>query len=461
MFNSKSFSVFRITISSVRLANTVFKRAMSNSELKGIFLKSVEAVQPQRLIRNKVRLRDCHLTVGGDTYVLNKPCYVVGFGKAVLGMAIEIENVLGDHLERGIVTVPTGIFKKNTRPCNSKIKYVEGAKDNLPDKNAEMGASANICELNCLRKQISILKGGGLAEVAYPCKIISLVLSDIVGDPLDFIASGPTIPNSDSAVSAVQILKKYHIYEEIPDSIKRVLQRENQFFKTVTPVLNGEYEHVKNCVIGNNRIAAGAAKEEAINYGYQSVIVSTEIDGDVKKISKIYAQLARNMVCAISDSTNKDSLKVFLGNIAMDLRAKPGFIKEVLDMDFSRNICLIFAGEPTVVVSGKGKGGRNQQLALAFSVEVNNLGIKSADISFLSCGTDGIDGPTDAAGAIGTSNLLENALRENVNSEYYLDNNDSYSFYEKYNGGNNLVKIGHTGTNVMDIHIMIIKPGRN
>lgn len=111
-------------------------------------------------------------------------------------------------------------------------------------------AGANIRELNCLRKQISVLKGGGLAEVAYPCRIISLVLSDIVGDPLDFIASGPTIPNTDSPESAPQILKKYHLYEEIPDSIRRVLQKENQFSETAAPVINGEYAHVKNYIIG-------------------------------------------------------------------------------------------------------------------------------------------------------------------------------------------------------------------
>lgn len=103
-------------------------------------------------------------------------------------------------------------------------------------------------------------------------------------------------------------------------------------------------------------------------------------------------------------------------------------------------------------------GGRNQQLALAFSVDVNNLGIKSADISFLSCGTDGMDGPTDAAGAVGGSGLVADALSENINPGYYLDNNDSYGFYGRYNGGNNLVRIGHTGTNVMDIHVMVVNP---
>ncbi|KAG5874183.1 hypothetical protein JTB14_015779 [Gonioctena quinquepunctata] len=120
---------------------------------------------------------------------------------------------------------------------------------------------------------------------------------------------------------------------------------------------------------------------------------------------------------------------------------------------------LALVGEPTVVVTGSGKGGRNQQLSLAFFAEVNKLGITSADISFLSCGTDGIDGPTDAAGAITTFDSLENT--NDINPETYLENNDAYGFYELFNGGKNLVKIGHTGTNVMDIHIMTIKPKGN
>ncbi|KAJ8976169.1 hypothetical protein NQ317_002057, partial [Molorchus minor] len=224
---------------------------MSNKDLKEIFLKAVESVQPPQLIKNQVKLEGCHLLVKGRTYFLKKPCHVVGFGKAVLGMATELESLLGEQLEGGVVTVPEGIFEKYQRPSGSKIEYIEGAKGNLPDEEAVKGAvkirnlaqrlqeddllivlisgggsallplpvspitleekvdvikklaksGADIRELNSLRKRISVLKGGGLAELAYPCKIISLVLSDIVGDPLDFIASGPTISDRDSAES--------------------------------------------------------------------------------------------------------------------------------------------------------------------------------------------------------------------------------------------------------------------
>ncbi|XP_056634963.1 glycerate kinase isoform X1 [Diorhabda sublineata] len=499
------FNVLCSDKSQINCVVTLFRKNMSTDSqvLREIFHKSIEVIQPQRLIKNEVKLCQHHLTVRDQTYELNKPCYIVGFGKAVYGMAVELEQVLGQHLKRGIVNVPVGIFEKFERVTDSKIEYVEGAKDNLPDEQALNGAKmikdlvdniqddllfvlvsgggsallplpippitlkekqnlirnlakrgADINEMNCIRKRISIMKGGGLAELAYPCRVVCLVLSDIIGDPLDFIASGPTIPNTDSREMALAILKKYHLYNEIPISIKNVIDKEKD--GTQCPVVNGEYEHVKTYVIGNNKIATEAAKQEAINKGFQSAIISTQIDGDVEKISKIYAELARNIDIAINDNSNKGKLRVFLETFSYDLRVEERFVQELLDMDFNKKMCLIFAGEPTVVVKGTGKGGRNQQLALAFSIEVNKLGIKAADISFLSCGTDGIDGPTDAAGAVAISDFLEHT--KNINPQLYLENNDAYSFYQKFRGGKDLVKIGHTGTNVMDLHLMIIHP---
>uniref|UniRef100_A0A6P7F6A7 Glycerate kinase n=1 Tax=Diabrotica virgifera virgifera TaxID=50390 RepID=A0A6P7F6A7_DIAVI len=485
----------------------VFNRVMSNDAvLRDIFIKSVQSVQPEYLIQNEVNVHQRTLTVRGESYNLKRACYVVGFGKAVYGMASELERILGSNLQRGVVNVPVGIFEKYERAIGSKIEYVEGAKNNLPDEMALKGAEmikelaeklneddllivlvsgggsallplpvppitlkqkqnlvkdlakrgADINELNCVRKKISIVKGGGLAELAYPCRIICFVLSDIIGDPLDFIASGPTMPNTDPSEMAATILKKYRLDGEIPTSIKSVIETTEKRDEKRCPVTNGEYEHVKTYVIGNNKIAAEAAKHEAINKGFQSAIISTQIEGDVGQISKIYAEFARNIASVISDLGNKDNLQVFLRTFSKGLRAEEGFIQEVLDMDYTKGVCFVFAGEPTVVVKGTGKGGRNQQLALAFSMEVNKLDIKGADISFLSCGTDGIDGPTDAAGAIAISDFMKHT--QNINPELYLENNDAYGFYETYNGGQNLVKIGHTGTNVMDIHLMIIEP---
>ncbi|XP_973880.3 glycerate kinase [Tribolium castaneum] len=492
MLNSVKFSV---------LNSHLNVRKMSVQVLKEIFTKSVESVQPQNLITKQVSVSSGHLTVCGHTYPLHKPCYVVGFGKAVLGMALELEKLLKDKLKMGVVTVPKGIFEN--LEIQSSIKFIEGARNNIPDEEALSGAleikalveslekddllivlisgggsallplprppvtltekqnlirelsirGADILELNCVRKQISVLKGGGLAELAFPSRVISLILSDVVGDPLDFIASGPTTPNCDNGKDAITIINKYKCYEGLSAAMRAVLgqKRENCYFP---PVKDGKYEHVDNFVIGNNQIAAEAARQHAASFGFQSTIISTSVTGNVAQISQIYADLART----ICNSSSKQTLKDFLETCG--LCVDPSAVDTLISFDLAKEICVIAAGEPTVVVNGSGKGGRNQQLALELSVRLNKLNIKSADISFLSAGTDGIDGPTDAAGAIGTSDLVNNSLEENIKPDDYLNNNDSYTFYSKYLQGEHLIKIGHTGTNVMDIHVMLIKPKR-
>ncbi|KAF2879432.1 hypothetical protein ILUMI_26741 [Ignelater luminosus] len=483
--------------------------------LKSIFLKSVTAVQPEDLIKNSVTIENSNLIVNNDIYKVNKPCYVVGFGKAVFGMAITLESILGANLQEGIVTVPAGIFEKILqRPEYSKIRFVEGAVNNLPDENAESGAKqikdlveklqeddllivlisgggsallplpkhpatlseklnvikglaaggADIQELNCVRKRLSVLKGGGLAKLAYPANVISLILSDIIGDPLDYIASGPTTPNFDSSNAAVKIIEKYSLYDKLPHSIRLLLESENQSNDDGSDrtILNGQFAHVRNYIIGNNDIAARAALKQATALGYQSFVLSTSVSGEVDRISKIYAELARQVASLInSNKTDRENLKLFLKTFHADLNISESTINEIINLDFNSSavgVCLIFAGEPTVVVKGNGRGGRNQQLALGFSIEINKFDIKSANISFLSCGTDGIDGPTDAAGAVGSSNLVNNALEENINPTQFLSNNDSYSFYSVFNSGHNLIRTGHTGTNVMDIHLLIVAP---
>lgn len=477
---------------------------MSVANLKEIFLKAVQAVQTDVLVKNQVQVSPGHLSVRGQNYPLNKPCYLVGFGKAVLGMALTLETILEDQLKMGIVNVPEGILKKSHK--KSRITFIEGAKDNIPDENALRGSlkiknlveklsgddllivlvsgggsallplpippiklmekqdlikklssrGADIMELNCVRKQMSVLKGGGLAELAYPCRVISLILSDVVGDPLDYIASGPTTPNLDKIQDAIEIIQKYGLYETLPNSIKSVLTDERKHSGNTTIVINGKYEHVENFVIGNNHIAAEAARQHAISLGFQSAIISTSITGNVSEISQIYATLARDVASAMAEPSLRATLRSRLQKYKQYFDSTCFF--EVLDFDLSKMICLIAAGEPTVVVVGDGKGGRNQQLALEFSLEINKLNVKSVDISFLSGGTDGIDGPTDAAGAIGTWDLVNNSLKQNIKPQEYLNRSDSYGFYTKYQNGNYLLKIGHTGTNVMDIHLIVLAP---
>lgn len=511
-------------ISSKAMQSTQPSENVKQKLLK-IFLSAVESVQPANLIGNRVRVIGSHLQIDEHRYKLKKPCYMVGFGKAVAGIALAMEESLGAHLQRAVLTVPTGIFNYLNLPREkSRIEFIEGAANNLPDAEALRGANeiknlaqeleqddlllvlisgggsallplpippitleekqdaikllslggADITELNCVRKQISLLKGGGLARIAFPARVIALILSDIIGDPLDFIASGPTTPNNDSAEDAIQIAQKYHVYGSLAPSIRQVLEKNAKSRKTnnkanskmILPIndielCDGNYCHVDNYIIGNNYIACEAAKQSAQKLGFQSAILSTLISSDVSDLSKVYANLAGKIAGVMEERVSKSDLMEFLKDL--HLRASDDAIKDVLSMDFRQSICLIIAGEPTVQVRGRGKGGRSQQLVLAFSLELKNAAnVAGVNVSFLSCGTDGIDGPTDAAGAVvdDAARMVDLCRWQNINPHKYLENNDSYTFFTKFNGARSLIRTGHTGTNVMDIHVMLIEPSK-
>lgn len=473
-------------------------RLHPRDEVKSIFSAALKAVEPSKLIQESVKFQDGHLMVRDRSYKLEKPCYVVAFGKAVLGMVVAVERMLGSWIKEGVAVVPRGIFecfRDNTIykiGDDTKIRFFEGAKNNLPDEDAFRGAvavknlveklkeddmllvlisgggsallplpkqgitlrekmelirrlgnaGADVTELAKVRKRISQMKGGGLAELAHPCRVATLILSDVIGDPLDYIAGGPTVVNSDEPQDAAEILKKYSFYDQVSSQVKRALDCESFESKIATP--GGNYKHVQNCLIGNNEMAARAAEGRARRFNYRTSVLTTRLGGDVSKIAGFYAELT-NLVC-----NRPEDFGAFFRN-----RKEEFQLSDIsVDADAER-ICFLGAGEPTVVVKGKGRGGRSQQLALAFSVELQKFEL-NADITFLSCGTDGIDGPTDAAGAIGSSSLVNNSLREGINPVDWLDDNDSYGFYTRYDGGSHLVRVGHTGTNVMDIHVLLI-----
>lgn len=505
----KSYTSKLVRVVQISKTSEVHIRKMSTTfqELKSIYASAVSAVEPRRLIRDAVSYSQRHLVLKGQTFKLEGQCYVVGFGKAVLGMALEIQNILGKDLNQGICTVPEGIFKcfKNDPRYDikdSRIEFIEGAKDNLPDIKAAEGAikirnlaekltekdllivlisgggsallplpqsgisleekldlikklsksGADILELNCVRKKLSQLKGGGLAALAYPGKVISLVISDIIGDPLDFIASGPTKFNTDKPHNALHIVRKYSLFDELPKSVKDALQDEEQ--QNLNSFVNtNEFTHVYNVILGNNQNATKGALEKAKDLGYNAFILSTAVKGNVSDISKTYADLA-NVVCNTPENIRPGVLE-----IAGKLGATESILSNISNRSFiqDKGFCFVTGGEPTVVVKGNGKGGRNQQLALDFSLRVQNIDSPN-EVVFLSGGTDGIDGPTDAAGAIGSNDLVKNSLNENLDPVAYLNDNDAYNFFSKYNSGENLIKIGHTGTNVMDVQVLIVKP---
>ncbi|XP_037295969.1 glycerate kinase [Manduca sexta] len=468
-------------------------------DLIQIFRSSVSAVLPENMIRNTLTYNagSQQLTISGDVYNLqNKNVYVVGTGKAVQNMAREVDSLLNSKIKYGIISIPEGSLDKNTTMGN--VKYFEGARNNLPDVNAVKTAvkikdlalkldskdlllvlisgggsallplpkdpikleektdlikklansGADIKELNTVRKRLSDLKGGQLAIKAQPAQVVSLILSDIVGDPLDLIASGPTVANEDDISKAINIINKYSLFDDLPESIKTVLNKNSD---DLFPE-----DNVRNYIIGSNKISIEAASYKCQKLDYIPIVLSNTITGNVKDVAKTYAELVKLFVNYLKGNFNVNQLKVKLDTINIPDMAADDVNKI---NDTSKDICLILGGEITVEVNGSGKGGRNQQLALEFSDLIHKMkkDMKNFDVYLLSAGTDGIDGPTDAAGAIGYLNLITESEASNVDVNSFLKNNDTYNFYKTFKNGSLHVITGHTNTNVMDIHLIIIK----
>ncbi len=433
-----------------------------------IFYASLKAVDPYNTVKLYTkRIRSIYQD--GNF----KRLIVIGFGKAACSMARAVEDDLSDLIDSGIVITKYGHSEKQSiehRSQNTdrvkKIKIFEAGHP-VPDENGLRGteeiirllkgadedtlvmclvsgggsallvspyegisliekqkitelllkAGADIYELNTVRKHISKVKGGRLAEIAYPAKVISLILSDVIGDRLDVIASGPTAPDKTTFNDALEVLEKYRLIDKAPGSIIEVLQKGAEGFINETPKEGSTiFDNVENTIIGSNRKALEAAKKKAESFGLKAEIISSEITGEAREAGKWLADIARSK---LSNSLNP--LK-----------------------------CLISGGETTVTVKGSGIGGRNMELALSFAIEIEGIN----GITLLSAGTDGTDGPTDAAGAIVDGETVKKARAIGLNPEEYLYSNDSYNFFKKIDG---LFITGPTGTNVMDIQITIIR----
>ncbi|MGB9740678.1 MAG: glycerate kinase type-2 family protein [Candidatus Bathyarchaeia archaeon] len=431
-------------------------------------LKSLEtalnAVDPKQIIKSKVFLENSTLHV--DEYSFNlrgfRNVYVIGGGKASGSMAETLEKILGNHIKDGIVNVPYG------DKSETKIVKIHGASHPIPDEKGVEGTrrmleiaekadekdliiclisgggsslmpmprgeitiadkrkitdallkcGATINEINTVRKHISDFKGGWLAKKAYPATIINLILSDVVGDPLDFIASGPTVPDSTTFTDAINILKKYDLWEKAPKSIRRVLIDGEKGLIPETPKASDEaFKKVFNIIVGNNRLASQKAREYLASQGLNTLLLTAMLEGEARHVGTILSSIA----CEIATSGNP--------------LLKPAGI--------------IAGGETTVTVTGKGLGGRNQEIALAAAKKLG--GTDCAVIASLS--TDGIDGPTDAAGAIVDGKTITRAQKIGLNSDKFLAENNSYHFFSKLC---DLIFTGPTGTNVNDISVIIV-----
>jgi hydroxypyruvate reductase len=431
---------------------------------EAIFGASLAAVEPERLVRRALKRRGSELRVGERRFDLTQVdrILVIGAGKGSAAMARGVEKTLAGRIDDGVVVVKYG----HSVPLEI-IRIIEAGHP-VPDENSLLGAraildcvreagkgdlvlcllsgggsalidefeagipladasratqlllacGATIAEVNTLRKHISKLKGGGLAARVRPAPLLTLILSDVIGDFLDVIASGPTVPDPTTFADALHILTRYGLTGKFPRRIVAHLKegaagRAAETPKGRSPV----FRSVVNEIIGSNRMAVDAAAAQARRLGYRPMVLTTRLSGDARAAAGCLISIAREV--------------------------------QAFDRPVRKPACLIAGGETTVTLRGRGKGGRNQEMALAAAVALEG----TRGIVFLSGGTDGTDGPTDAAGGIVDSTTLLRGRREGLDPITSLDNNDAYPFLQQVGG--HLVT-GPTLTNVMDIICVLV-----
>ncbi|RVE73456.1 hypothetical protein OJAV_G00046790 [Oryzias javanicus] len=490
-----------------------------DSRARDVFAAAVEAVQPDAVVRQSVERKDDSVLISGRRFTLKHNLHLVGFGKAVLGMAAEVERMMGDHLVDGVISVPHGMQqtlrqhgKSHLLPKeNSKIQVMEGAKHNLPDEDALRAAEqikqlakgltekdlllvlisgggsallpaplppillqekldvtrrlaaagATIQELNTVRRALSVLKGGGLAKYAHPAQVVALILSDVIGDPLDLIASGPTVRSQVWPEEILSILERHKLLSCIPASVKDVLQKLSRKEKAEESDASGR---VLNVVIGSNGTALERARLRARDLDLHPVVLSPGVCGDVRSVSRLYGLLTR-FACSPGEPPAEVAAEVLrlgpdVGVQSWDLCRTMQELGE-RRAGGSGTTCLLAGGEPTVELTGKGRGGRNQELALRVGLEWSGLELPPNGPVFLSGGTDGQDGPTEAAGAIADAGLCAEAQAQGLDVHEFLSNNDSYTFFSRLSGGKRLLVPGLTCTNVMDVHVLLFPSTSN
>lgn len=384
--------------------------------------------------------------------------FVVGAGKAGASMAQAAERVLGRRITAGLINVKHGhsarVRRIELNPCGHPVPDAAGVDGagriatlaasagksdlviclisggasallpapappiTLEEKQAVtrllLACGANIHEINCVRKHISRIKGGQLARLAAPATVEALLLSDVIGDDLDVIGSGPTAPDASTFAGAATIFEKYGIAKRVPAAVRDRIAEGIRGSIPETPKPGDPlFRCVRNTVIGSNRLALDAAAYRARTLGFRTLILASEIEGETREIARMHAAIARQLV-------------------------KSG-------QPVRPPACIITGGETTVTLKGEGLGGRNQEFVLAAAIDIAGL----PNVVVLSAGTDGTDGPTDAAGAIADGDTL----RRNPDARRFLDANDSYHYFESLG---DLVKTGPTNTNVMDVRIILV-----
>lgn len=429
-----------------------------------ILSAALQAVDPMAAVRRHVCLEDNMLHIGDHTYDLRQyeNIYVVGGGKAGGSMARAIEDILGDRITAGVVNTKYGYL------ADTKIVRINEAGHPIPDAQGMAGAremldlatgasegdlvlclisgggsalmtlpvegislkdmealtsallrcGATINEINAIRKHLSQIKGGNLSRAAFPAEVVSLILSDVVGNPLDVIASGPTVPDSSSFAQSWEIVERYNLVDKLPAPIIEQLRRGKDGEIEETPKQGDPvFARTYNLIIGSNEIAARAAMDEARDAGFHTLLLSTYVEGEAREVAHVF--------CAIA--------------------------KEILHSGHPvpRPACVVAGGETTVTIRGEGRGGRNQELALSAAIRLDGID----EVVIVALATDGTDGPTDAAGAIADGSTLRRARAKKLLARYSLANNDSYRFFDQLD---DLLLTGPTNTNVNDLTFVFV-----
>jgi hydroxypyruvate reductase len=391
--------------------------------------------------------------------------FVVGAGKAGTPMAAAVWEIFGEKISAGQVIVKYGHVGKNvnlgritikeaghpvpdeagflaargiaqlldeTGPDDTVLCLISGGGSALLTMPVEgisladlqestkrlLAAGATINQINTIRKHLSAVKGGGLARIAAPASVQALILSDVVGDPLEVIGSGPTVPDPTTFADAWTIVEQFQLQETLPKSVTLRLQAGCNGEIADTPKPGDPiFERVNNAIIGSNRIAAQAAVEAARSAGFEAHLLTTFVEGEAREVARVAAGLAKGVARA------------------------EGSIK--------RPACLVLGGETTVTLKGDGQGGRNQEMALAAAIALDGW-----PNSLIAClGTDGSDGPTDAAGAFADGNTASRARALGLDAIKFLANNDSYHFFAALD---DLIITGPTNTNVNDLCLILV-----
>ena len=430
-----------------------------------IFNSALSAVNAFGAVKRYCHVDNNTFHIGHTSFNLSryKNIYIIGAGKASAHMGAAIEEILAEKITDGLINVKYGhtvALKKiklieaghpipDEYGCAGALRILqiaEKAKKNdliiclfsgggsalmplpappltLSEKQETirilLSCGTTINEINALRKHMSLIKGGRLAEAAWPATLINLIISDVVGNPLDVIASGPTVGDPSTFQDCMDIIHKYNICDRIPKPVTQFIQNGIKQNVPETPKPDTDiFNQTLNMIVASNMEALSAAKKSAESLGYNTLILSSMIEGDTRQ--------AAHMHTAIAKEIRKTGNPV----------PSPA--------------CILSGGETTVTLTGTGKGGRNQEFALTTAFDIAT----EDKMVILSGGTDGTDGPTDAAGAIVDTSTIEKARASGLNPCGFLKNNDSYHFFQTTG---DLIKTGPTGTNVMDLRIVLVK----